>query len=844
MPPESSSSRPEPRKQEIPDSHIHNTAPVARIMKMALPENAKIAKEAKECMQECVSEFISFITSEGAFTLFLFNQTQSTRIENRPGSQGLGSSAVSGTLNVNTNTNAPSIFSGSDEPNNTAVAGVTGPEETSTSSKDSSFETVLDSAVICCGAHVCNPTDLASPSSLQFTMVLMTDSLAISEVVTTLKKSILRRATSTIAKKTRTADEAELDDISSSTLSKKAKVTFGTNDKHEVMGEKLQRKVKNLEVVRREVKRAINNHLKGDSEGYDIIRAIFSPNKKDDESNNIPSIEIRNYLLALASSASLLGNSCSGLIKSVLATEWVTRDELFVKTYVFFLGSLASAQGTFVGCVLEMLVSYFLRVRSKSSGELDAIPQVTRVEISSRVHAALKYVLSLIPSASSVLLSICAKKFPLIDEKPKFHINYVENLLRLVNYSPELKLDILALITDRLVKIDVHMQVDLDDLDDEETSMILHQSSLKNSLTESGNEIDSDSETDSVDSDDESNLDSKRIREIGQNVEKMDLILEMLFSVYNPYFSDPNSVEAISMFETLLAHFANIILPTYRSRHTQFLLFHFAQRSEHLVDQFAGTCVQLAFHPGQPDVLKQAAAAYLASFVARGAHVKPQIVQTIFELIGSNLDTIRADNEPLCRGPDLKRYGIFYALTQALLYIFCFRWRDLILSSEILEDDESLAFCGQDLIWIPGIKEILSRTIYSKLNPLKICSSPIVTEFAKIAHYLKFMYVYPLLETNKRLRLDQFSTTNKSITPGETSDTRFKNQWYQLDSYFPFDPYQLPVSKRWVEADYVQWKGIPGLKEEYDNDDDIESSDDGEDFDTDNINEIVTEDSR
>lgn len=33
-------------------------------MKNALPENAKISKEAKECMQECVSEFISFVTSE------------------------------------------------------------------------------------------------------------------------------------------------------------------------------------------------------------------------------------------------------------------------------------------------------------------------------------------------------------------------------------------------------------------------------------------------------------------------------------------------------------------------------------------------------------------------------------------------------------------------------------------------------------------------------------------------------------------------------------------------------------------------------------------------------------
>lgn len=49
----------------VSDANIRNFAPVARIMKTALPDNAKIAKEAKECMQECVSEFISFITSEG-----------------------------------------------------------------------------------------------------------------------------------------------------------------------------------------------------------------------------------------------------------------------------------------------------------------------------------------------------------------------------------------------------------------------------------------------------------------------------------------------------------------------------------------------------------------------------------------------------------------------------------------------------------------------------------------------------------------------------------------------------------------------------------------------------------
>ncbi|KAI0878929.1 histone-fold-containing protein [Hypoxylon argillaceum] len=53
-------------KYDVYDANIRNFAPVARIMKLALPENAKIAKEAKECMQECVSEFISFITSEAS----------------------------------------------------------------------------------------------------------------------------------------------------------------------------------------------------------------------------------------------------------------------------------------------------------------------------------------------------------------------------------------------------------------------------------------------------------------------------------------------------------------------------------------------------------------------------------------------------------------------------------------------------------------------------------------------------------------------------------------------------------------------------------------------------------
>jgi nuclear transcription Y subunit beta len=53
----------------IPYSHYRSRSQIAnvsRIMKSSVPSTAKIAKDAKECVQECVSEFISFITSEAA----------------------------------------------------------------------------------------------------------------------------------------------------------------------------------------------------------------------------------------------------------------------------------------------------------------------------------------------------------------------------------------------------------------------------------------------------------------------------------------------------------------------------------------------------------------------------------------------------------------------------------------------------------------------------------------------------------------------------------------------------------------------------------------------------------
>ena len=447
-----------------------------------------------------------------------------------------------------------------------------------------------------------------------------------------------------------------------------------------------------------------------------------------------------------------------------------------------------------------------------------------------RVHLALRYLFQLVPSASSALISAVTRQFPHLSDSKGTHATYVKNLLRIIEYAPELRGEILALITERVVKIDVEIQVDLEDLaDDVGDGLVQGLPILHQDLSGEVAEEDVDDKSDGEESDDESNKsdeesdpDALREKAVTANIQKLDLILDALFAYYTPLFSGTSIEVRESGLDALLSQFAIIILPTYRSRHTQFLLFHFAQTSPNLIDNFVGACVHIAFDRGRASIIRQSAAAYLASFVARGMHVPSQIVRDVFDYIGGQLDVLRAEHEASCRGPDLKRYSNYYSLVQALLYIFCFRWRDLqaTLDEEADEEDGLQIAEMTDHQWIPGIKDTLAQNVFSRLNPLKVCSPAIVSQFAKIANHLGLIYVFHLLETNKRLRLSQFSgyaqrSTLYSHPERETAlSVRKEENFQQLDEYFPFDPYHLPRSKRWLNGDYREWKGVPGLDEE------------------------------
>ncbi|KAK5663302.1 hypothetical protein OQA88_3730 [Cercophora sp. LCS_1] len=568
-----------------------------------------------------------------------------------------------------------------------------------------------------------------------------------------------------------------------------------------------------LDEAKNQIRRALEGHRQKDDEDYNSLKEMFAPRKRpgDDDSDDDEDVDDREaderekdllvFVVALTALATMVGRNCSGLVKSVLQCDWVARDDEFAKAYIQLLAALASAQGM-LPQVLNMMVDKFQGIGGW--GE-------ERMERQKRLHLGLGYLLDLFPAGGKIILKLTASKFPYSDDSKAVHMEYVRNLLKLKEGRKDLERDLMELILSRVVKLDVEMTLDLENEEDDTTRAVLRQIEENKARGEEEEEDDSDAESVATDEEDDDEQ-IKRVGKIRNKLETMDAILDLLFEVYSPVFEDPDSTEAMETFQDLLSDFCNVILPHLKSRHTQYLLFKFALKSHQLMELFIGTLFNIAFESNRPPVVKQAAVGYLASFTARGAQVTSEQVQRIAKTFLNYIDHYRMSHSA-AKGPDVRRYGQYYAYFQGLLYIFCFRWRDLIdrdLAPASIGWDDQASFIGHDLPWMPFLKQRLQVNIAAKLNPLKCCSPLIVDEFARLAHHLGLIYIYPRIEENKNIQLSQFFTGSYA-TGGALRDTGFEHdteKWTHLEPTFPFDPYQLPISRRWLDLEntYVAWK--------------------------------------
>ncbi|KAF8974886.1 hypothetical protein BGZ46_009641, partial [Entomortierella lignicola] len=558
--------------------------------------------------------------------------------------------------------------------------------------------------------------------------------------------------------------------------------------------------------------------------------------------------KLLQWIQAMSQCISLLDKSCSALIEAMLQINWIVQDDVFVQYYMSFLGNVVSAHAFYVVPVQSMLVKKFTTRHRPST--LESESAVSRERQFDRVHQTLKYILDLIPTGPTSLFPLLAAEFPHKRESIAAHIIYVKNIIRVLDYIPVLRTQILSVVIDRIIQIDVEIQVELEELEDSDTEVV-YDWDVPEDLEE---EDESDAESES---DDESGSDSDSgamevtVLNIKDMTRKLDGMLYLVFSYMKEYIdscqhlSNENGQPAMpvqELFLVLLSIFMKTILQTFKSRHTQFLLFYCISLSPQFSDYFLGALLQQIMDKSQPQVVRVAAAAYMSSFVARAKYLDVRQVGMVIQMLGGfALETIEQVDTGSNVMPDAERYAVFYAVVQAMLYIFCFRWKVLTIDDDKTQSNkDDFESAGMLLGSMDGTSESnsrpsttrqwhselssLQRIVTSRLNPLKICSDNVVKQFARISNSLNFMYIYPILEQNKKIYIHgKYNPSSGAGPDGNGVSNGQPNGGalpHELETFFPFDPYRLPKSAHFMRGIYQEWED-----DEEDEDEDEEEED-------------------
>ncbi|CAE6522773.1 unnamed protein product [Rhizoctonia solani] len=613
------------------------------------------------------------------------------------------------------------------------------------------------------------------------------------------------------------------------------------------------------------VKNALKERLRGNPEPFHELIGQFGPAKLNEADGG----SLRSWIAALSHVVSSLERSHAPLVEAVLATPWMTFGDAFTTIYTNFVGVLVSARPEYLTSVLSRCVQGFTyqtyEALGRHSTESSSAP-LTRRMICNRVHNLLSHLLGLIPTLPLLLQPIIASQFPHKKLSKLAQTTYIRNLLTLSGYCPALSDAILSLIIERAQQIDVEIQVELEDLDDDndpETGDIFNLDGFDNVIGEEdplqnpgfGDEddefLDGLSDISSEDGDlaeDDIVEGPSNVKHIQDMVSKLDAVLTLVFehlaaapSEPFPCFSwaptaqispPPATLERQleirhSQLWNLIAIFKRTIVKTHKSRYTQFLLFWYSSLHADFTDVFLGVLMDRLMDTTLPDMARVGAASYVASFISRAKHIDTPSTRAVVGVLCDYLrDTVDKVEELEAGNPNftpiVSQYALFYAIAQAIFLIYCFRWR------ELGEDPDELLVEGEDApkLWMPDLL-VVQRAIMSALNPLKICATNVVQQFARVSNSTGFVYCFTILESNRRSDLaateappSQYGTRLK-IDPKHARLSRDPALDADLNAFFPFDPYKLPMSLKYIDGVYREWSSV-ALEEDSDSDEDEE----------------------
>ena len=431
-------------------------------------------------------------------------------------------------------------------------------------------------------------------------------------------------------------------------------------------------------------------------------------------------------------------------------------------------------------------------------------------------HELLSYFLSVIPSSLHFIDSYLLKFFPNKNDTRKSLVNYISNILHLTKYCKELRFQVWSLIVEKIISIDVELQNELDEMDDD------IESDFEDYEDEEGDEEDIksvNSEGNDEEEDDDDNEELEGVEEynveVNQNIKELSTKLDAILTLVSENISSevtPESLEngdGVSVFNTLTTLFKTHILPTYYTRSIQYIMFHLSQQQLELMDSFLVTLIDISFAVNETSEKKIKSLQYLGSYIARAKRLSRTQIIFVASYLTSWLNRYAIEREEEVDQPGgMERFKHFYAAFQALCYIFCFRRN---------------VFKDLDGNWECELDKFFQRMIISKFNPLKYCNENVMLMFARIAQHEDIAYCFSIIENNNNERLrgivGKANSNNKTSSTGPSNGTSAsstvwslatRQQFIDLQSYFPFDPLFLKNYKEMMKDYYIEWSEASG----------------------------------
>lgn len=444
-------------------------------------------------------------------------------------------------------------------------------------------------------------------------------------------------------------------------------------------------------------------------------------------------------------------------------------------------------------------------------------------------HQTLERVLTLVPTAANVLFPILCEHFPHKRMDTLSQVAYLRNVLRVTGYVGGLRERVLGLVLDQLVAIDVEIK-----LDESEEDMFTMDDFIDDDLLPPDNL-------------------SGQVDEMADKLDEMMLVMFEHITQFATSSSTPsassdctffikdgdrdNTVDvrkAALIFKYLLKVFEHSILNTHRSKYPQFLLFYVCRMDPQFQDVFISQLLATSLDPQTPPTTRQSCGAYLASFLARAKYISVAYLQKalyhllkwlhgqmdIYDAAQQNQhDKLEDYADEIAAEPDERvleesekveissvrgfQESIFISSLQTVCYMLCFR------GLEIATSDNG---AGYEFLRSLGWERLLLTS--GGYCPLAYCQQTVATEFLNLVEAFDLVSEECLERIDQAIGTATVSATksaksmehSKKPTAGSVPVSTLLGQRQPLETFFPFDPYLLRRSFRYIGPLYLYWK--------------------------------------